>query len=388
MEEKTRTLVLGHAREREACEEEFLGGRLRVVSHNGLRASERAILPLLPQGRSGRALVFDSVGAVLGYALRALNPEMQVCCYYEDAWHAERATEMLAVVPEPGIEVSLAPDPPEGPFDIVVLPLERYGLADQVRERVRLAVSHWLRPGGLLYSSSDWAGEHFVREEIRKAFGALHIAVETGASRHGAGVGYVARRPAQPRIAPPRTTERFEVQEEGQTLSFTSRLGVFCSGRLDPGSRALLALADLEGARRILDLGCGCGVVGIIAALRAPQAQVGFLDSNARAVEAARLNIETHGLGSRCKVWLSADPLKTLSEEPPFDCVLTNPPYYGNWRIAELFLETSKRVLRRGGRLILVTKGPEWYRSKLPEAFSSISEQKRGGYTVFNARRR
>jgi 16S rRNA (guanine1207-N2)-methyltransferase len=45
---------------------------------------------------------------------------------------------------------------------------------------------------------------------------------------------------------------------------------------------------DLTDARRILDLGCGYGVVGIIAAKLAPQAEVILTDPNERAVTLAR----------------------------------------------------------------------------------------------------
>jgi 16S rRNA (guanine1207-N2)-methyltransferase len=343
----------------------------------------------LPHGKKGRALVIDSAYGVLGYALRLLNPELAVHCHYDDAWHAERAKQTLAAHPDPLLSVSLEAEPPEGPYELLVLPLERQGVTELVRERLRLAASKWLAKGGLLYSSSDWAGESFVREEIRRAFGALTIKVEPAAHHHAQpAVGYVARRPVKVRVQAPRTETRFYIQERRSPLGFDSRAGVFCSDRLDAGSRALLALADTTGAARILDLGCGCGVVGIVAALREPDAQVVLVDSNARAIEAARQNIEAHGVAERAKLLLSADPVAALAQERRFDLVLTNPPYYGNWRIAELFLETAQRVLRPSGLLQLVTKSPQWYLPRLETHFRSVREEKRGGYTVISAKRK
>lgn len=376
----------GGARGRRAAAlrtEVFLDGRLTVRSRDGLHPSERAILPLLPREKSGRALVVGSRFGVLGHALRLLNPELEVHLHYDDCWPADQARELARRHPDSRLALDVAPDPPAGPWQFVVLPLERQGVADLVRERVRRAAAEWLAPNGLFFSSSDSRDDRFVRDEIKKAFGALHMAPEE--KRRGGGMGYVARRPAKVLAGPPRSETAFEVQEGGETLLFRSRLGVFCCDRLDPGTRALLALADVSGAERILDLGCGSGVVGVIAARRAPQARVVFIDSHARGIESARHNAEAHGVAGRSEFVLSADPPSALAGLAPFDCVLTNPPYYGNWRIAELFLETAARVLAPGGRLQLVTKGEEWFRPRLSEGWREVREEKRGGYTVFTA---
>lgn len=378
------TLLLGHAGRHGYREESFLDGRLLVHSRDGLHPSERAILPLLPRDKSGRALVVNSRFAILGFALRQLNPALQVVCYFTDAWEADRARQLHKLHPAAGLEFAIGAQPPEGPWQMVVLPLEKQGVADVLREQVRLAAASWIAPGGLLYSSSDNRDDRFVRDEIRRAFGALHMVPEE--SRKG-GVGYVARRPPKQLAAPPRTQTSFTVQEEGRTLTFQSRQGVFCADRLDPGTRALLAVADVTGARRILDLGCGCGVVGVLAAMRAPDAQVVFCDSSAYATDATRRNIENFDLAGRSEVVLSADPVYDLSGHGPFDCILTNPPYYGNWRIAEAFVETARRLLAPKGQLVIVTKSPDWYRDQLQEGFSRITEEKRGGYTVLSARR-
>jgi len=379
------TITLGEATSPRSREEIFLEGRLRVRSRYGLRPSERALLYVLPRDKTGKALVVNSTYGFLGQALQILNPQLEVHYYYDDAWDYERAVDSLRSRPGDNLHLHIGADPPDGPWQMVVMPLERQGIADLVRERIRKSAADWLAPGGLLYTSSDNKEERFIRDEVKKAFGSLHMAPEE--KRQGA-IAYVARKPAQPLAGAPRSVTSFQVQENGETLDFQSRLGVFCSDRLDPGSRALLAVADVAGSRRILDLGCGSGVVGIVGGLREPEARLTFLDSSARAIEATQRNTISHGLEPRTDaVILSADPMRALEKSEKFDCVLTNPPYYGNWRIAEMFLETATKVLKAGGKLILVTKAPEWYRPRLVEDFTAVTEEKRGGYTVFTATR-
>ena len=48
------------------------------------------------------------------------------------------------------------------------------------------------------------------------------------------------------------------------------------------------------------------------------------------------------------------------------DVVVANPPYYAGFRIARFFLETGHAALRRGGRIFVVTKRPEWYAEHMP----------------------
>jgi 16S rRNA (guanine1207-N2)-methyltransferase len=197
------------------------------------------------------------------------------------------------------------------------------------------------------------------------------------------GLAYVARCPKEPAKPQTRPFTSFVVTEGERKLTLASRPGVFCHGRLDPGTRALLAGAKLEDARRVLDLGCGVGVVGIVAALRCPDAQVTLLDSNARAVQCSTENVAAHGLADRCRVVLSAHAESEL--EPGFDLVLTNPPYFGNYSIAERFLEAARRLLVPGGRFAVVTKSADWFRDAMQALFGNVALDPRGGYAVLTS---
>lgn len=138
-------------------------------------------------------------------------------------------------------------------------------------------------------------------------------------------------------------------------LALVSYPGVFAAGKLDPGTDLLLAaldLAELSG-RRVLDLGCGYGILALKAALAG--AQVTGLDDDLTAVTSSRLNAQQHGLTVR---WLHSDIDAALPAEEVFDAVLMNPPFHVGKQVERLlpqaFVAAGRRRLRRGGSLTLV----------------------------------
>jgi ribosomal protein L3 glutamine methyltransferase len=88
----------------------------------------------------------------------------------------------------------------------------------------------------------------------------------------------------------------------------------------------LAAVAEpLAGRRaRVLDVGCGCGALGIMLALALPDATVELVDVSPAAVAAARSNVARYGLGDRARV-VAGDLLAGC--EGPYDLVVSNPPH-------------------------------------------------------------
>ena len=70
---------------------------------------------------------------------------------------------------------------------------------------------------------------------------------------------------------------------------------------------------------------------------------------------------------------------------PGYDLVLSNPPYFGNYRISEMFLETAAKLLVPGGWIILVTKGVEWHTAAMRGRFGNVQSIQRGGYSVLTS---
>ena len=77
--------------------------------------------------------------------------------------------------------------------------------------------------------------------------------------------------------------------------------------------------------QRILDLCCGCGCLGLLAALQFPTAEVVLVDADPRAAELARRNAVALGLAERTEV--ACADLFDGASSGGFDLILCNPPY-------------------------------------------------------------
>ena len=136
----------------------------------------------------------------------------------------------------------------------------------------------------------------------------------------------------------------------------------------------------MDAGDRVLDLGCGCGVVGVVAALQCgPEGHVAFVDSNVRAVAVAEHNARANGVASFQAVASSA--VGGL-EERSFDVALANPPYIADQGVAAMFVERSRALLKPGGRLFLVTKQPNPVAEMIADTFGAVEGMLRRGYMV------
>ena len=171
-------------------------------------------------------------------------------------------------------------------------------------------------------------------------------------------------------------------------IELVSLPGCFCHRRTDEGGLALAEVvaktAGREGAQpvRLLDMGCGNGLVGFLVASALKDVELVMVDSHSRAVEAAELN--SRRLGIPAEVIL-ADNGTPQRMDGTFDVFAGNPPYYSEYRIAEVFYETAKRALKPGGQCFMVCKNADGLRPVAERYFEGISIIPRRGYAVLHA---
>ncbi len=217
-----------------------------------------------------------------------------------------------------------------------------------------------LKPGGRFYIAG--ANAEGAKTYIRYAED-LFGPIAARAYRKGCRVG-VAVKPVEPVPAPARFQEpwlshdhfqHFDVGVSDEAVQVYARPGVFSWDRLDPATQALLDVMEIDVDDRVLDLGCGVGIIGVTAAKRAPQGQVLMLDADINAVVSARQTVVANDIGN-ATVQLS--DCAAVVEDQQFDVVLTNPPFHQGkatqYDAAYQFIRDAARLLKPGGRFYLV----------------------------------
>lgn len=139
----------------------------------------------------------------------------------------------------------------------------------------------------------------------------------------------------------------------GHQLDLVSGSGVFAQGRVDIGTSVLFRETEPPTGGRILDLGCGYGVIGLACAVAAPAATVTAVDVNQRAVLLAHENAATLGITDRFAAMLP----EQVPADAEFDEIWSNPPIrIGKAALHELLLTWLPRLTPEGRAVMVVGK--------------------------------
>ncbi|MCB9728408.1 MAG: class I SAM-dependent methyltransferase [Deltaproteobacteria bacterium] len=220
-----------------------------------------------------------------------------------------------------------------------------------------------------------WLGGH-AREGIRSAARPMEErvgpVVTARTKRHGR-VLLARRGPGPAREASlDEHVRRFDVPFGPTVLRCVSYPETFAHGRLDEGTRRLLTwLEHAPRGKRILDLGCGAGLIGAALATR-DGTQVTLVDASVSATLSARATLAASGLAEHPVLLADADD----APRGPFDLVITNPPFHEGREqdrgIASRFAAAAARRLTGSGRFIAVANRHLGYRDDLSQHFRKV----------------
>ncbi len=160
-------------------------------------------------------------------------------------------------------------------------------------------------------------------------------------------------------------------ESNGLKLELCQDEAVFSQGRVDDGTAMLIESlrAKAHGAKTALDLGCGCGVIGVYLKLMGVE-KVTSTDVSASALSLTQKNASLNNveITTQC-----ADMLNGLGS---FDIIVVNPPFHQGTAVErEATLNMIRRApehLNEGGALLLVGNSFLGYEEKLKESFDSV----------------
>ena len=251
-----------------------------------------------------------------------------------DAAGAEGEVELVAGAPW---------DAPLESADVVVLaPQTDRGSARVQAELV--GAQRALHPGGAAYFAmhKDQGAKRYEKL-AQTLFGEVTVLAREGGWR-------VVR--ATKRLSAPLEVAPLSFSAAG--LSLQAEPGVFAAGKLDPGTARLLDALSLTrfAGQRLLELGCGYGVLALKASLAG--AEVTAVDDDLLAVRATHRNAQHYGADVRA---LHSDVDSAVQGET-FDTVLMNPPFHVGKQVVldvpRAFLAAAYERLVPGGTLVLV----------------------------------
>ncbi|MEY8212975.1 MAG: methyltransferase [Colwellia sp.] len=159
-------------------------------------------------------------------------------------------------------------------------------------------------------------------------------------------------------------------------LIISNHANVYAREKLDIGARYFIEnLPKVAANSKVIDLGCGNGVIGLSVLANQADAHVQFIDESTMAIASAKQNIMTNlpELIEQCEFTLN-DSLTDI-EGGSVDLILCNPPFHQNTattdHIAWQMFKDSHRVLKKGGELRIIGNQQLAYHIKLQRLFGN-----------------
>ena len=174
----------------------------------------------------------------------------------------------------------------------------------------------------------------------------------------------------------------------GHEFKFVTSPGVFSFKKVDRGTKALLKYMYIENGWKVLDLGCGYGVIGIVVAKLYPKTLVCMVDVNQRACSLSRTNLKLNGV--RNAIVLCGNMYEPVKGKK-FNCIVTNPPISAGLSTCYEIVEKATEHLEEDGLLQVVArekKGGRRIREKMLQVFGNCQVLgKSGGFWVYASRK-
>ena len=313
----------------------------------------------------------------------------QVLLWYIDLFHQQKAWQhcqiassatgastdatgsSVAIHAPANLDIRCMSDLPNESFDLAIVPIPHQGEQELSRDYLQQGYDR-LEVGGTLVASVDNPKDRWLHDQLKMFEKSVRV------REHQEARVYMVEK-----TRPLKKLKDFSCElafrDCDELIHLTTRPGVFSHRQLDNGARQLLDAVDVFPDARLIDIGCGSGSVALGLAMRDPTSHVHAVDSNSRAIWCVQKGAEQNKLKN---ISTELNATGDYSQPGTFDMALANPPYFGDFQIAEKMVLAAHRSLRADGRLVLVTKQPAWYEENLPRWFQECEVFVSGRYHI------
>ncbi len=252
-------------------------------------------------------------------------------------------------------DISILPTYAES-FDIVVMVLPK---GREITRKWLVESYSALRFGGQMYlAGANREGIKSAILDMNSLFGNSTLlgyrkgeraAVAIKEQREPSNISWIR----EPGISPG-TWHEFQAGLRGESLCLRTLPGIFSYDRIDEGTKLLLEKVDIFQGSNVLDVGCGYGIIGLLAS-RMGATHVDLVDIDLCSIVSARENIVLNDIRNA-----QAIPSDLLSEVSGrrYNIIVTNPPFHvgmsTDYEVARALIIHSYELLEPDGGLIVV----------------------------------
>lgn len=322
-----------------------------------------------------RVLVLEGGDGQLARWLATKVPQGQVLTLARDLREVTAAQRTLAHVANATATADVFP-PTGSVWDQVVLIIPK---GRRYARTLLLAAWQALHPNGhLLLIGSGQTGANAVFTDAERLFGNVTV---VGYKKHQRIARSIRNAPlpdplppefSEPGVAPG-TVATLTVPCPPGEFTLLTHPGIFSWDALDAGTELLLEALTVRPGERVWDVGCGAGVIGLVAA----QMQAGVVlmsDVNLLAVAYARQNVERNELSDRVQV-VAADGINP--QHGQWDLIVSNPAFHEGHTVdtgmADALIAQARPLLAPNGRLLLVANRFLAYDKKMLQYYKNVT---------------
>jgi 16S rRNA (guanine1207-N2)-methyltransferase len=178
---------------------------------------------------------------------------------------------------------------------------------------------------------------------------------------------------------------QFTLQNIAMTIAALP--GVFSQKKLDAGTQLLLNNLPKNMTGKVLDFGCGAGVISAFIGKKFPRAQLSLLDINALALESAKKTLQLNQLSGNV---FASDGLSQVNEK--YQHVVSNPPFHQgiktNYSATESFLIQIDKFMVANADITLVANNFLHYQEIINKHLAkSTVKAAENGFCVYYAQK-